>query len=49
MEAAPSTSVVDFFLRVYGTGGLRNADTSMFQNISSGNTNAPVIAFSYLW
>ncbi|XP_068208858.1 glucose dehydrogenase [FAD, quinone]-like isoform X2 [Palaemon carinicauda] len=35
-------SVVDPQLRVYGVGGLRVIDASIFPTIPSGNTNAPV-------
>ncbi len=37
-------SVVDPHLRVRGVGGLRVVDTSIFPTITSGNTNAPVMA-----
>lgn len=36
-------SVVDARLRVHGVRGLRVADASAFPNITSGNTNAPVM------
>ena len=36
-------SVVDAKLRVHGVQNLRIADASVFPNITSGNTNAPVI------
>ncbi|MEZ5843146.1 MAG: GMC family oxidoreductase N-terminal domain-containing protein [Hyphomicrobiaceae bacterium] len=36
-------SVVDARLRVHGLSGLRVADASIFPNITSGNTNAPVV------
>ncbi|XP_077528862.1 glucose dehydrogenase [FAD, quinone]-like [Haemaphysalis longicornis] len=38
-----STTVVDFQLRVKGVHGLRVVDASIFPEIPSGNTNAPVI------
>ncbi len=46
MGPDPKTSVVDLNLRVHGIDGLRIADSSVFPNISSGNTNAPVIALA---
>ncbi len=36
-------AVVDPELRVHGVGGLRIADASIMPNITSGNTNAPVM------
>jgi choline dehydrogenase len=36
-------SVLDARLRVHGVSGLRVADASSFPNITSGNTNAPVM------
>lgn len=38
-----STSVVDAALRVHGVPGLRVVDASVFPNVTSGNTNAPVM------
>lgn len=38
------SAVVDTELRVHGIDGLRVADSSIFPDIPSGNTNAPVIA-----
>ena len=38
-----ATAVVDSRLRVHGVEGLRVVDASVFPNITSGNTNAPVI------
>ncbi len=38
-----ATSVVDARLRVHGVQGLRVIDASIFPNITSGNTNAPVV------
>ena len=39
-----ATSVVGLDLKVHGIEGLRVADSSIFPDIPSGNTNAPVIA-----
>ena len=41
MGPAPAEAVVDARLRVYGIGGLRVADASIFPLIPSGNINAP--------
>lgn len=46
MGPDPETSVVDLNLRVHGINGLCIADSSVFPNISSGNTNAAVIALA---
>jgi len=43
MGADPRTSVVDARLRVHGVGGLRVVDASIFPNLTSGNTAAPVL------
>ncbi len=37
------TNVVDARLRVHGLQGLRVVDTSVFPNVTSGNTNAPTM------
>lgn len=37
------TNVVDERLRVHGIGRLRVVDTSIFPNVTSGNTNAPTL------
>jgi choline dehydrogenase len=37
------TNVVDARLRVHGIQGLRVIDTSVFPNVTSGNTNAPTM------
>ncbi|WP_282603123.1 GMC family oxidoreductase N-terminal domain-containing protein [Paracoccus sp. PARArs4] len=39
----PAGSVIDARLRVHGIDGLRVVDASSFPNITSGNTNAPVM------
>lgn len=39
-------AVVDLQLRVHGVQGLRVVDASVMPNITSGNTNAPVIAIA---
>jgi choline dehydrogenase len=43
MGVDPATSVVDVRLRVHGIAKLRVADASVFPQVTSGNTNAPVI------
>ncbi len=43
MGADPATSVVDARLKVHGFEGLRVIDASVFPNVTSGNTNAPVL------
>lgn len=43
MGAEPSHSVLDARLRVHGIRGLRVVDASAFPNVTSGNTNAPVM------
>lgn len=43
MGADPTRSVVDARLRVHGVMGLRVVDASIFPNVTSGNTNAPVM------
>lgn len=43
MGPDPSTSVVDARLRVHGIARLRVIDASIFPQVTSGNTNAPVI------
>ena len=43
MGPDPSDSVVDHRLRVHGLDGLRVIDTSIFPNVTSGNTNAPTM------
>ena len=39
-------AVVDPHLRVHGLDGLRIADASIMPSITSGNTNAPVVAIA---
>jgi choline dehydrogenase len=36
-------NVVDQRLKVHGVDGLRIVDASIFPNVTSGNTNAPVV------
>jgi len=43
MGSDPRTSVLDPRLRVRGVAGLRVIDASAFPNLTSGNTNAPVM------
>lgn len=43
MGADASTSVTDAHCRVHGLQGLRVIDASSFPNVTSGNTNAPVL------
>lgn len=43
MGDSAATSVLDAKLRVHGIGGLRVIDASAFPNVTSGNTNAPVM------
>ena len=43
MGPDPASAVVDARLRVYGIGGLRVIDASVFPTITSGNTNAPTV------
>jgi choline dehydrogenase len=43
MGADRRRSVVDAHLRVHGVAGLRVVDASVFPNVTSGNTNAPVM------
>jgi choline dehydrogenase len=43
MGRTSQDSVLDARLRVHGVSGLRVADASSFPNITSGNTNAPVM------
>lgn len=43
MGPDPAHSVTDANLRVHGVQNLRVVDASVFPNITSGNTNAPVI------
>jgi choline dehydrogenase len=43
MGSDARTSVVDPRLRVRGVSGLRVVDASVFPNVTSGNTNAPVM------
>ena len=43
MGASEKSSVLDARLRVHGVAGLRVIDASSFPNVTSGNTNAPVM------
>lgn len=43
MGSDVANSVVDYRLKVHGIDGLRIVDASIFPNITSGNTNAPVM------
>ena len=43
MGADPRSSVLDSRLRLRGLAGLRVVDASAFPNVTSGNTNAPVL------
>lgn len=43
MAARPEDGVLDARLRVNGIAGLRVADAAAFPNVTSGNTNAPVV------
>lgn len=43
MGSDPGASVVDPSLRVHGFAALRVVDASVFPNVTSGNTNAPVL------
>lgn len=43
MGKSETDSVVDSQLRVHGVQGLRVVDASVFPNVTSGNTNAPVM------
>ncbi|MEM6374569.1 MAG: GMC oxidoreductase, partial [Pseudomonadota bacterium] len=43
MGPDPKTSATDAELRVHGVQNLRVVDASVFPNLTSGNTNAPVI------
>jgi len=43
MGPDPATAVVSHRLQVHGVAGLRVVDASIFPNITSGNTNAPVM------
>ncbi|MTI11003.1 GMC family oxidoreductase [Curvivirga aplysinae] len=42
-----STSVTDSNLKVFGVDGLRVVDASVFPNVTSGNTNAPVLMLAH--
>jgi choline dehydrogenase len=46
MGPDPASSVVDGALRVHGIAGLSIADASVMPFVTSGNTNAPVIAIA---
>jgi choline dehydrogenase len=43
MGPDPASAVVSHRLQVHGVAGLRVVDASIFPNITSGNTNAPVM------
>ena len=43
MGPDPARAVVDTRLRVHGVAGLRVVDASIFPNLTSGNTNTPVL------
>jgi len=43
MGSSARDSVLDARLRVHGVAGLRVIDASSFPNVTSGNTNAPVM------
>jgi choline dehydrogenase len=46
MGPDPSVDVVDSHLRVHGVAGLSIADASVMPNVTSANTNVPVIAIA---
>lgn len=47
MGSDPAQSVVSPDLGVHGIAGLRVVDASVFPNVTSGNTNAPVMMLAY--